>query len=43
MDFLIGFIVGLVVGGNLGLMIAAEVNISRDDFKNGGGDYDKDF
>lgn len=38
MDFLIGFIVGLVVGGNLGLMIAALVNISRDDFKNGGGD-----
>lgn len=43
MDFLIGFIVGLVVGGNLGLMIVALVNISRDEFKNGGGDNDKYF
>ena len=40
MDFLIGFIVGLVLGGNLGLMIAALINITRDDFKNGGGDND---
>lgn len=43
MDFLIGFVVGVVVGGNLGLMIAALVNISRDDFKNGGGDNDKNL
>ena len=43
MDFLIGFIVGLVVGGNLGLMIAALFNISRDDFKNGGGDRDENI
>lgn len=43
MDFIIGFIVGLFVGANLGLMIAALVNISRDEFKNGGGDNDKDF
>lgn len=43
MDFLIGFIVGLFVGGNLGLMIAAFVKISRDDFKNGGGDNDKNL
>ena len=43
MDFLIGFIVGLFVGANLGLMIVALVNISRDDFKNGGSDNEKDF
>jgi hypothetical protein len=43
MDFLIGFIVGLFVGANLGLMIAACANISRDDFKNGGGKHDKDL
>lgn len=41
MDFIIGVVIGLVFGGNLGFMIAALINISRDDFKNGGGDHDK--
>lgn len=36
MDFLIGFIVGLFVGGNLGLMIVALINMSHNNDQDGG-------